>query len=87
MARLDYDLGLPSMDPQSWISTGKRLAGQAIWADEPRDQMKANAVIVVGLMVSTVGFTVGLPVALASLALFNVGLARFVVQKLRGWRA
>jgi len=81
MARADIDLGLPSMEPGDWLDTGKRVTRQALWADDPLTQVTTNVVLVAALMLSSsVGFVVGIPLALAALFLLGVGIARLAYR-------
>lgn len=72
-------------DPESYFDTGYRIVKMAAWADEPMTQIVTNIVIIAALMlVSSVGFVVGIPLALAALALLTVGVLRLGYQYVLG---
>jgi hypothetical protein len=51
----------------------------AVWAGDPMAQIVSNRVIVVALMLaSSVGFVVGIPLALVALLFLTIGIVRLL---------
>jgi hypothetical protein len=58
---------------------GLEVGRMAVWADDPIQQIVANLVIVVVMMLSSsVGFVVGIPIALAAMVFLGIGIVRLI---------
>lgn len=72
-------------NPGDYFDRGVSIAKMAIWADDPLTQIVTNAVIIVALMLaSSVGFLVGIPIALVAVMLLLVGVVRLIWEWLAG---
>lgn len=75
------DAGIDWFDPRTYLSLGRQLARNAIWAPDPFTQLVTNVVIIVGAMLSSsVGFAPGLLIAAAALFFIGVALLRLAYE-------
>lgn len=79
------NLGLDALNPKSMFDYGTKVTRNAVWADSPTTQIVTNIVIVAALMLSSsVGFVVGIPLAIAAMGLLVVGVVRFGYRAVAG---
>lgn len=79
------NLCLDALNPRSWFEFGVRVTRNAVWADNPQTQIVTNIVIVAALLLSSsVGFAVGIPLALFALFFLGVGVLRLGVRFVAG---
>lgn len=74
---LNVDFGFDIADPGTYLPTAKNLVSTAIGTGTPSEQIVANILITTGLILSSsIGFLVGIPLAMASLFLLSLGVLR-----------
>lgn len=72
-------------NPKEIFSFATDVAMNAVWADDPMTQIVTNVVIIVLMMLSSsVGFAVGVPIAMAAMFLLAVGVGRLVLGYVLG---
>lgn len=71
-------------DPTDMFEYAMDVGTNAVWADDPMTQIITNIVIVAVMMLSSsVGFIVGIPIAMAALFFLAVGIGRFILDVVR----
>lgn len=82
---VSLNLGLDKFAPRSLFQFGSRVTKNAVWADDPLTQIVTNIVIIAGLMLSaSVGFLVGVPLALLALGFLSIGVVRLAYRYIAG---
>lgn len=71
--------------PKEIFSFASDVTMNAVWADDPMTQIVTNTVIIVLMMLSSsVGFVVGVPIAMAAMLLLTVGVGRLILGYVLG---
>jgi len=82
---VNVDTGIDLTDPRSWARAGIKYGKKAVWAEEPREQVATNLVIIVAAVLSST-VTLGATILIAFLAapFFAIGVIRLVVDATGG---
>jgi len=82
---VNVDTGIDLTDPRSWVRAGIKYGKKAVWADEPREQVATNLVVIIAAMlVTTVSFGATIVIALLALPFLVIGVIRLAVQATGG---